>query len=47
MDTDSNMVVARGKGVEGYSVEGDLIYSDRRWFDLSSGHTVQYTDLVS
>ena len=34
MDTDNNVVVARGKGVGRLGDEGGLIYGDQRWFDF-------------
>ena len=34
MDTDSNVVVARGKGWGKWDVEGRLMRGDGRWFDF-------------
>ena len=44
MDTDSNVEVARGKGM---GVDGDLICGDRRWFDRSWwAHSATYRSSV-
>ena len=34
VDTDINVVVARGKGGGGWGVGGGLAYGDRWWFDF-------------
>ena len=33
-DTDSSVVVARGKEVGRWEVEGDIIYGGRKWVDF-------------